>query len=82
MPGPPKVKANGAARYAFDAGDYKSYVQGTVNHQSSTTYSLESTSYYAGDTPSFTTFDLSVSSDEQRVAVTHPCDDLVPSILE
>ena len=58
LPGTPKVKANGTARYSFDVGQYKSYVQGSVNHQSSTTYSLESTSLYAGNTPSFTTFDL------------------------
>jgi outer membrane receptor protein involved in Fe transport len=37
-------------------------VQGTVGHQSSTTYSLESTRYYVGDTPSFTTFDLSAGT--------------------
>jgi iron complex outermembrane receptor protein len=62
LPGTPKVKANGTARYAFNVGDYKSYVQGTVGHQSSTTYSLESTRYYVGDTPSFTTFDLSAGT--------------------
>jgi iron complex outermembrane recepter protein len=62
LPGTPKVKANGTARYAFDVGNYKSYVQGTVAHQSSTTYSLESTSLYAGNTPSFTTFDLSAGT--------------------
>jgi iron complex outermembrane recepter protein len=62
LPGTPKIKANGAARYAFAVGDYKSYVQATVNHQSSTTYSLESTRTYVGDTPSFTTFDLSAGT--------------------
>jgi outer membrane receptor protein involved in Fe transport len=62
LPGTPKVKVNGTARYAFDVGDYKSYVQGTVDHQSSTTYSLESTRYLAGPTPSFTTFDLSAGT--------------------
>jgi iron complex outermembrane recepter protein len=62
LPGTPKVKANGIARYAFEVGDYKSFVQGTVDHQSSTTYSLESTSIYAGVTPSFTTFDLSAGT--------------------
>ncbi len=36
--------------------------RGVVNHQSSTTYSLESTRFYAGDTPSFTTFDLSAGT--------------------
>ncbi len=62
LPGTPKLKLNGTARYGFDVGDYKSYVQGTVDHQSSTTYSLESTRFYAGDTPSFTTFDVSVGT--------------------
>jgi outer membrane receptor protein involved in Fe transport len=62
LPGTPKVKANGNARYAFDVGNYKSYVQGSVQHQSSTTYSLESTSVFAGNTPSFTTFDLSAGT--------------------
>ncbi|MGA2399963.1 MAG: TonB-dependent receptor [Steroidobacteraceae bacterium] len=62
LPGTPKIKANGTGRYTFDVGSYKSYVQGSVNYQSSTTYSLEATRYYAGDTPSFTTFDLSAGT--------------------
>jgi outer membrane receptor protein involved in Fe transport len=62
LPASPKVKASGIARYTFDVRDYKSYVQGSVNHQSSTTYSLESTRYYAGSTPSFTTFDLAAGT--------------------
>jgi outer membrane receptor protein involved in Fe transport len=62
LPGTPKLKANGTARYSFDVGSYKSYVQGSVEHQSSTTYSLEATSFYAGDTPSFTAFDLSAGT--------------------
>jgi iron complex outermembrane receptor protein len=62
LPGTPKVKANGTARYTFDVGNYKSFVQGSVQHQSSTTYSLEATRYYAGDTPSFTTFDVAAGT--------------------
>src|SRR5271166_5013736 len=62
LAGTAKTKANGTARYAFDVGNYKSYVQGTVDHQSSTTYSLEATRFFAGDTPSFTTFDLSAGT--------------------
>jgi iron complex outermembrane receptor protein len=62
LPGTPKLKVNGTARYSFDAGGYKSYVQGSVQHQSSTTYSLEATRTVAGDTPSFTTFDLSAGT--------------------
>jgi iron complex outermembrane receptor protein len=62
LPVTPKVKANGTARYAFNVGDYKSFVQGSVIHQSSTTYSLENTRFYAGDTPPFTTFDFSAGT--------------------
>ncbi len=63
LPVTPKVKANGTARYTFNVGaDYRSFVQASVIHQSSTTYSLESTSYLAGDTPAFTTFDLSAGT--------------------
>jgi iron complex outermembrane receptor protein len=62
LPATPKVKANGTARYTFVAGGYKSFVQGSILHQSSTTYSLETTRYYAGDTPSFTTVDLSAGT--------------------
>jgi iron complex outermembrane recepter protein len=62
LPSTPKVKTNGTARYAFSMQDYKSFVQGSVVHQSSTTYSLESTRIYAGDTPSFTTFDFSAGT--------------------
>jgi iron complex outermembrane receptor protein len=62
LPATPKVKVNGTARYAFNVQDYKSFVQGSVAHQSSTTYSLESTRIYAGDTPAFTTFDFSAGT--------------------
>jgi iron complex outermembrane recepter protein len=63
LPVTPKVKANGTARYTFNVGgDFKSFVQASVIHQSSTTYSLESTRYLAGDTPAFTTFDFSAGT--------------------
>jgi iron complex outermembrane recepter protein len=62
LPGTPKIKTNATARYTFDVGSYKSYVQGSLNHQSSTTYSLEATRYYAGDTPSFSTVDVSAGT--------------------
>jgi outer membrane receptor protein involved in Fe transport len=58
----PKVKVNGTARYAFAVGDFKSFAQATVFHQSSTTYSLEATRFFAGDTPPFTTVDLSAGT--------------------
>jgi outer membrane receptor protein involved in Fe transport len=62
LPVTPKVKANATARYAFDTGGFKNFVQMSVEHQSATTFSLESTRYYAGDTPSFTAFDLSAGT--------------------
>jgi iron complex outermembrane recepter protein len=62
LPVTPKVKANGTARYAFNVGDFKTFVQGSVIHQSSTTYSLETSRYLVGDTPAFTTFDFSAGA--------------------
>jgi iron complex outermembrane receptor protein len=62
LPVTPKVKADGTARYAFNVGEYKSFAQGSVIHQSSTTYSLESTRFIVGDTASFTTFDFSAGT--------------------
>jgi outer membrane receptor protein involved in Fe transport len=62
LPVTPKLKLNGTARYAFNVGEYKSFAQAAVFHQSSTTYSLEATRIYAGDTPSFTTVDFSAGT--------------------
>jgi outer membrane receptor protein involved in Fe transport len=62
LPVTPKIKGTGTARYAFNVGDYKSFAQASVFHQSSTTYSLEATRFYAGDTPSFTTVDFSAGT--------------------
>ena len=59
MPGIPLHKAYGIARYQFEMGSYNSFVQGSVVYQSGTTYSLENTSIYAGETPAFGTFNLS-----------------------
>ena len=59
MPVTPNFKANATARYKFNVGSFDSFVQGSLSHQSSTTYSLESASNATvGDTPSFTSFDL------------------------
>ncbi len=63
LPTTPKLKLNGTARYTFNVGGYKSYVQGSLMHQSSTTYSLESTRFLVGDTPAFTTFDFAVGTE-------------------
>jgi iron complex outermembrane recepter protein len=62
LPVTPKVKVNGTARYAFDVGDFKSFAQVTAFHQSSTTYSLEATRFFAGNTPPFSTVDLSAGT--------------------
>ncbi|HVO46261.1 MAG TPA: TonB-dependent receptor [Steroidobacteraceae bacterium] len=62
LPVTPKVKLNGTARYAFNTGQYKTFAQVSASHQSSTTFSLESTSIYAGNTPSFTTVDFSAGT--------------------
>ena len=62
LPVTPKVKVNGTARYLFDVGDFKSFAQATVFHQSSTTYSLEATRFFAGNTPPFSTVDLSAGT--------------------
>ena len=62
LPVTPKVKFNGTARYGFNVGEYKSFAQASVIHQSSTTYSLEATRFYVGETPPFTTFDLSAGT--------------------
>jgi iron complex outermembrane receptor protein len=63
LPVTPKLKANGTARYGFNIGEYKSFVQGSVIHQSSTTYSLEAVpSALAGNTAPFTTFDFSAGT--------------------
>lgn len=69
LPSTPRVKANGTARYSFNVGDYKSFVQGAIVHQSSTTYSIDRSRYVVGDTPAFTTFDFStgISKDNWRL---------------
>ncbi len=60
LPVTPKYKGNVGARYEFMAGDFNSFVQGTVFHQASSTFSLEADhNAWVGDTPAFTTFDMS-----------------------
>jgi iron complex outermembrane receptor protein len=63
LPVTAKVKTNGTARYGFNVGEYKSFFQGSVVHQSSTTYSLEAVpNQLVGNSPGFTTFDFSVGT--------------------
>jgi iron complex outermembrane recepter protein len=63
LPVTPKLKLNGTARYKFDIGDYQSFVQGVVIHQSSSTSNLTiSYNELTGNLPHFTTFDFSAGT--------------------
>ncbi len=63
LPVTPKLKVNGTARYKFDIGDYQSFVQGVVIHQSSSTSALQTYQEdLTGNLPHFTTFDFSVGT--------------------
>jgi len=63
LPVTPKLKVNGTARYKFNLGDYQSFVQGVVIHQSSSTSALQTAQNDAiGNLPHFTTFDLSAGT--------------------
>lgn len=63
LPVTPKVKVAGTARYRFNVGDLDSFVQGSVIHQGSKTYSLEAgDNDIIGDIPAFTSFDLSAGT--------------------
>jgi iron complex outermembrane recepter protein len=58
-----KVKYNATARYRFNVMDHDSFVQASLVHQSTTTYSLEALSnQLVGDTPAFTTVDVSAGT--------------------
>ena len=63
LPVTPKLKVNGTARYKFEVGDYQSFVQGVVIHQSSSTSALQTAQEDAiGNLPHFTTFDFSAGT--------------------
>jgi len=63
LPVTPKLKLNGTARYKFDVGDYQSFVQGVIIHQSSSTSALQTyQNDLTGNLPHFTTFDLSAGT--------------------
>jgi len=62
MPGIPRNKGDANARYQFAWGGYHNFVQASLAYQSGTTYSLEATRVYAGDTAAFSTFDLSAGT--------------------
>ena len=60
LPVTPKFKGNFTARYDFKAGEFDSFVQGSVFHQSSTRNDLQDPiAALMGDSPAFTTFDFS-----------------------
>ena len=59
LPVTPTFKANATLRYKMDLGAYKTYVQGSVLHQSSSSSRLETAQNDAlGDVPSFTSADF------------------------
>lgn len=59
LPVTPKLKVNATARYSFDIGSYKAFVQGSVNHQSGTTsYLTTAGEAIIGPTAQFTTADF------------------------
>lgn len=63
LPVTPKLKVNGTARYKFDVGDYESFLQGVVIHQSGSTSNLQTLQNdLTGNLPHFTTFDFSVGT--------------------
>ena len=63
LPVTPELKADATARYLFTVGTYKSYLQGSVLHQSSATSILDTASEATlGPTPRFTTADFSVGT--------------------
>ena len=60
LPVTPKFKITGTARYDFEIGAYKPFLQATVNHQSGTTqYLTTAGEAEIGGTKGFTTFDFS-----------------------
>lgn len=63
LPVQPKFKGNLNARYEFDAGKRKSFVQAAVNYQSNSTSQLTSREQaIIGSTRAFTTFDFSAGT--------------------
>ena len=63
LPVTPELKANATARYKFNFGDFESFVQGAVIHQSSTVPSIEgSKNATIGTIPGYTSADFSVGT--------------------
>jgi outer membrane receptor protein involved in Fe transport len=63
LPVTPAFKANLTARYKFNVGDYKSFVQASVIHQSAANSALQSdVEAILGQTPGYTSADFSVGT--------------------
>lgn len=63
LPVQPRVKVNATARYDFDLGENRPFVQGSVNYQSSSNSSLTTQNEAdLGPTSPFTTFDFSAGA--------------------
>ena len=63
LPVNPRFKVNGTARYDVPLGEYRSYLQATVGHQSGTTsYLTTAGEAVLGPTKGFTTFDFSAGT--------------------
>jgi len=59
----PEFKGNVTGRYRFSVGDYKSFAQASLLHQSSATSTIDSaTESILGPTPAFTTVDFSAGT--------------------
>jgi len=64
LPVQPKFKGSVTARYGFDVGSARAYVQGVVNHQSGTrSYLTDFEADLLGATKGFTTLDFSLGAD-------------------
>jgi len=70
LPVTPKLKINGTARYAFDLGSGKSFLQASVSHQSGTTsYLTTEGEAVLGPTKGFTTFDFGAGTEIGTLSV-------------
>ena len=74
LPVTPKLKINGTARYKFMVGDYDSFLQGAVIHQSSSTSALQTfQNELTGNLPHFTTFDFFGRNRHEELALVGLC---------
>ena len=63
LPVQPRLKVNATARYDFETGALRNFVQGSVNHQSGTrSYLTDAGEAVLGPTKPFTTFDFSIGT--------------------